>query len=68
KVAVWQGQHKLILTCDSGQSVLYNLASDPEESLDVSAEQAKIVDDLKRSLKQQLAKQPREPQLRCPNL
>jgi len=68
KLAVWWNQYKLIASCETGKSVLYDLKSDPEERIDVSTRQPAVADDLKRRLKSQLSRQSREPRLDCPNL
>ena len=68
KLAVWWNQFKLIASCETGKSVLFDLKSDPQERIDVSARQPAVADDLKRRLKSQLSRQSRKPRLACPNL
>ena len=68
KLAVWRNRYKLIASCETGKSVLYDLAIDPEERNDLTAQQPALADDLKRQLKSQLSGQSQEPRSDCPNL
>jgi arylsulfatase A-like enzyme len=65
KVAIWSKSRKLIVSCDTGQALLYNLAADPGESTDVSEIAPTILKDLKNSLKSVLAKRSKGPSFPC---
>jgi arylsulfatase A-like enzyme len=68
KIAVWRGKYKLISVCQSGESVLYDLARDPQEVIDISKREPGIAEDLKRRLRTRLSRQSAEPRMSCPNL
>jgi arylsulfatase A-like enzyme len=67
KVAIWREPYKLIVNCAPGGEELYDLKSDPEEQINLATQRPALVDDLKRELKLQMAKQQRQPVLVCPD-
>jgi arylsulfatase A-like enzyme len=68
KIAIWWDKYKLIAACQSGETLLYDLAGDPQELVDISARDPGIGEDLKRRLRARLSRQSVEPRLSCPNL
>lgn len=56
--AVRRGRYKLVYDHERDHSSLYDLVSDPGESIDRAAEQPHVVDDLQRSLESWLAEAP----------
>jgi len=68
KFAIWWERYKLIAPCQSGKASLYDLASDPQEIVDIATSESAIAEDLKRRLRDRLARQSAEPQVSCPNL
>ena len=69
RLAIWRDRYKLIVTCarDSGVE-LYDLKNDPAERNNLAAQRGAWIDELKHELKGQVAKQPHEPRMICPNL
>ena len=68
RIAIWRDQYKLIVTCASGALELYDLKRDPLEQFNRWSQRTNVVEDLKRELKLEMAKQSHEPTLVCPNL
>ncbi|MGZ9152768.1 MAG: sulfatase-like hydrolase/transferase [Candidatus Binatia bacterium] len=68
KIAIWWDKYKLIAACQSGEALLYDLAGDPQELVDISARDPGVGEDLKRRLRARLSRQSVEPRLSCPNL
>ena len=68
KLALWWRQYKLIAACDSGQFVVYDLASDPQEQVDIGKQNPALTLELKRRMQEQLAKQPHKVRLNCQTL
>jgi arylsulfatase A-like enzyme len=68
KLAIWWDRYKLVVTCAPGTTELYDLVSDPNEQLNLASQNNALADALKRRLKLQIAKQPREPKLACRNI
>ena len=66
KLAIWSERYKMILSCDSGQAELYNLANDPRETVDLAADAAEVAKDLKKKLRSHLEKQLKGPKMSCP--
>lgn len=65
QIAIWSGRHKLILACESGRTMLYNLADDPDETTDLSKTLPTVLRDLKASLKSKLDRQSNGPKVPC---
>ena len=68
RIAIWRDQYKLIVTCASGALELYDVKRDPLEQFNLWSQRTNVVEDLKRELKLEMAKQSHEPTLVCPNL
>ena len=65
KIAIWESPYKLIVSCESGRMLLYNLGADPKETVDLSASARTVVRDLRRVLKAKLDKQVKGPKVSC---
>jgi arylsulfatase A-like enzyme len=65
KLAIWARPYKVIVDCESAHTSLYNLASDPQEKIDLSKHSPKVVHDLKSLLKVKLAGQQKGPKIAC---
>jgi len=68
KLALWWTHYKLVASCEAGKKVLYDLASDPDEQMDVSALHPAVASEMMRRLGLRLARQTLTPRLDCPNL
>lgn len=68
KLALWWGHYKIISSCDSDHTELYDLSRDPDELVNLAPIRSDLLTDLKRRLHVQLAKQSHEPKLTCPSM
>jgi arylsulfatase A-like enzyme len=65
RLALWSGHHKLIVHCDGSKLELYDLAEDPAEQLDRSAQSSTTVRALKGRLTLHLSARSQEPVMPC---
>lgn len=65
QISIWSGPHKLILECESGRTMLYNLTQDPDETTDLSETLSTVLRNLKASLKSKLDRQSKGPKVPC---
>lgn len=68
KLALWWDRYKIIATCDTGDTELYNLSRDPNELVNLANRKSTLLADLRQHLVAQLVKQTHEPRLACPSL
>ncbi|MGE5220415.1 MAG: sulfatase [Chloroflexota bacterium] len=68
KLALWWEQYKLIVACGQKHTELYDLRNDPGEQHNIADSESALVSGLEHRLKDQLARQPHHPKLRCPSL
>jgi arylsulfatase A-like enzyme len=64
-LSIWSGRYKLIISCNGDRIELYDLEKDAQESVNLAAENSKVVKSLKQKLNAELAKQTLEPKLSC---
>ena len=66
QLAIWSKPYKLIVSCESGRALLFNLPDDPMEEVDLSRSDLATVKVLQNLLKTELARQSRGPKISCP--
>ena len=65
RLALWSGRYKMIVHCDGSKVELYDLAEDPAEQVDRSAQSSTTVRALKERLTLHLSAKPRRPVMSC---
>jgi arylsulfatase A-like enzyme len=68
KLAIWWDRYKMIVSCAPGTTELYDLSRDRTEQVNLASQETDMVEDLKRKLRLQLARQSRAPKLTCASL
>jgi arylsulfatase A-like enzyme len=65
QLAIWSLPYKLIVSCDSGRGLLFNLAADPDEEVDLSLRDRTAMQKLEHLLKLELSRQSKDPKISC---
>jgi arylsulfatase A-like enzyme len=68
KLAIWWDRYKMIVSCAPGTTELYDLSRDGKEQMNLATQETDRVEDLKRKLRFQLARQSGAPKLTCASL
>ena len=68
KLAIWWDRYKMIVSCAPGTTELYDLSRDGNEQMNLATQETDRVEDLKRKLRFQLARQNHAPKLTCASL
>jgi arylsulfatase A-like enzyme len=65
KFALWSKPYKLIQNCETRHALLYNLADDPGEKVDLTKAAPRVPNEMQTLLKGKLARQVKGPKITC---